>query len=200
MQASHDKEVAYKLKIGQYTAQQVVFVDESSVNETTGQRRWGWSDIGSRTLLISTLHGQQRWTILPALSLDGYICSTIVPEGFNGNQFVDFIRDHLLPVMQPFPAERSVVIMDNCAIHHSEAVQLLCLEAGVRLEFLPPYSPWLNPIEKTFSVLKAWLRAREDELEVNMGQLGLYIMQAGQDAITPDIAKAEFQSCGWTVN
>jgi transposase len=30
---------------------------------------------------------------------------------------------------------------------------------GVTVLFLPPYSPELNPIEHTWSTLKAWLRA-----------------------------------------
>jgi DDE superfamily endonuclease len=34
----------------------------------------------------------------------------------------------------------------------------LCENAGVRLEFLPPYSPDFNPIEEAFAELKAWMR------------------------------------------
>jgi transposase len=32
------------------------------------------------------------------------------------------------------------------------------LIAGVKLIYLPPYSPDFNPIEETFSFIKAWLR------------------------------------------
>jgi len=35
----------------------------------------------------------------------------------------------------------------------------MCYEAGVRLHFLPPYSPGLNPIEETFNVLKTWIKS-----------------------------------------
>jgi transposase len=34
----------------------------------------------------------------------------------------------------------------------------LCNDAGVLLEFLPPYSPDYNPIEEAFAELKAWMR------------------------------------------
>jgi transposase len=34
----------------------------------------------------------------------------------------------------------------------------MCHEAGVVLEFLPPYSPDLNPIEEAFAELKAWMK------------------------------------------
>jgi transposase len=34
----------------------------------------------------------------------------------------------------------------------------MCHEAGVVLEFLPPYSPDFNPIEEAFAQLKAWMK------------------------------------------
>jgi hypothetical protein len=33
---------------------------------------------------------------------------------------------------------------------------------GMRLVFLPAYSPDLNPIEEAFSAIKAWIRANRD--------------------------------------
>jgi transposase len=47
-----------------------------------------------------------------------------------------------------------VLVMDNASFHHGEAVKELCLRAGVKLVFLPPYSPNLNPIEEFFGDLK----------------------------------------------
>jgi transposase len=34
----------------------------------------------------------------------------------------------------------------------------MCSEAGVKLVYLPPYSPDLNPIEEFFAELKAFIR------------------------------------------
>ena len=34
----------------------------------------------------------------------------------------------------------------------------MCKEAGVRLEYLPAYSPDFNGIEESFSALKSWMR------------------------------------------
>lgn len=34
----------------------------------------------------------------------------------------------------------------------------MCEEAGVLLQYLPPYSPDLNPIETSFAILKSWIR------------------------------------------
>jgi hypothetical protein len=33
-----------------------------------------------------------------------------------------------------------------------------CENAGVKLEYLPPYSPDFNPIEEAFAEMKAWIK------------------------------------------
>lgn len=69
--------------------------------------------------------------------------------------------------MQPYPQDKSVLILDNCAIHKNAALREViestgefCLYTiyitlihllGSLLIFLPPYSPDLNPIEESFS-------------------------------------------------
>jgi transposase len=48
--------------------------------------------------------------------------------------------------MNPFPGPQSVLVMDNCALHHNAHVRELCEEADIRVKFLPAYSPDLNPV------------------------------------------------------
>ena len=48
--------------------------------------------------------------------------------------------------------------MDNMKSHHAKAVRNLLDSSGVRYIYLPPYSPDLNPIEKLWSKVKAFLR------------------------------------------
>ena len=72
-----------------------------------------------------------------------------------------------LPNMNAFPDERSVLILDNCRIHHNDTlVELLegsgellqsflstntLYDVGCIIKYLPPYSPDLTPIEESFS-------------------------------------------------
>lgn len=65
-----------------------------------------------------------RYSILPAISLDGIIECMIVEGSFNTEIFMRFIED-LLDKMQPFPAPKSVIIMDNCAIHKAPEIREL---------------------------------------------------------------------------
>lgn len=66
--------------------------------------------------------------------------------------------------------------MDNAPIHRSERVRELCDEAGIRLEYLPPYSPDFNPIELSFSCFKAWVRRniRDAEAFLSFGDFLLH--------------------------
>ena len=49
-------------------------------------------------------------------------------------------------------SEKSIVIMDNCSIHHVAEVKRMFMDSGIAVFFLPPYSPDYNPIEETFSL------------------------------------------------
>ena len=44
------------------------------------------------------------------------------------------------------------------AVHHARAVRNLLDSSEIRYIYLPPYSPDLNPIEKLWSKVKAFLR------------------------------------------
>ena len=39
--------------------------------------------------------------------------------------------------------------------------------SGMRIEFLPPYSPDLNPIEEAFSSMKAWIRRNRNTAQAD---------------------------------
>lgn len=44
--------------------------------------------------------------------------------------------------------------MDNVAFHKTNTVKQFAEENNIRLEYLPPYSPFFNPIENLFSKWK----------------------------------------------
>jgi transposase len=69
-------------------------------------------------------------------------------------------RGLLLPSMNPFPGDFSILVLDNAADHHSDVLQQLCDEAGAISAFpSPPYSPFLNPIENALTDVKGLSRA-----------------------------------------
>ena len=137
---------------------QLVFLDESGANERTGDRKYGWSPIGLTCIQSRLIQRFERWSILPALTIDGYLDYIIHHGTITAELFMEFVEERVLPSCSPYPGPRSVLVLDNASIHKNIRLQQLCNDAGVLLKFLPPYSPDYNPIEATFGDLKAWIR------------------------------------------
>ena len=51
-----------------------------------------------------------------------------------------------VPVLQPFPAPHSVVVLDGCGVHKGAAFRAAIEACGAKLLFLPAYSPKYNPV------------------------------------------------------
>jgi transposase len=71
---------------------------------------------------------------------------------------------------------------------------------GVKLEFLPPYSPDYNPIEYSFSVLKRQLKHKDylsNLIEGDDEAFANAIIAAAKDAVTPEISRNQFRHCGF---
>ena len=60
----------------------------------------------------------------------------------------------LLPELKP----NQTIILDNYSIHKSEQTQKLAKQAKCKIIFLPPYSPDLNPIEKSWANIKTTIK------------------------------------------
>lgn len=48
--------------------------------------------------------------------------------------------------------------MDNCRIRHSEYFEDCIKDRGYKSLFMPPYSPFLNPIEECWSKIKSYTK------------------------------------------
>jgi hypothetical protein len=74
------------------------------------------------------------------------------------------------------------------------------LYPGVRLVFLPPYSPDLNPIEEAFSKIKSWIRKNNDLFfygpDVDTAAR-IYDMQEAMNIITESDAIGYFIHAGY---
>ncbi|KIM59563.1 hypothetical protein SCLCIDRAFT_38445, partial [Scleroderma citrinum Foug A] len=103
-----------------------VVVNETSKNERTFARHYGRAPHRQHAQLKDVFVQGDRYSLCAAMSTDGYIAAHVVEGSFNAEQFYQFIVEEVLPQMNMFPAERSVLVLDNCRIHHNDAlVELL---------------------------------------------------------------------------
>ena len=93
------------------------------------------------------------------------IVNVTVKQTVNGDVFYDFVQSTLLPHLMPFDGKNphSVVVLDNCSIHHIPQIIEMLQEVGALVHFLPPYSPDYNP---AFSEVKSNLKAMDTEADV----------------------------------
>jgi transposase len=159
-QRNQELRVDWQDYIQAFSAEQLVFVDESGSDERTGDRSYGWAPSGERATVSRWLERKDRISVLPAYTIDDYIAAVTFPGTCNSDIFESFIIDELLPKCNPYPLPRSVIVLDNASIHHSyrQRLETACAVHGVWLRYLPPYSPDFNPIEESFSDLKAYIR------------------------------------------
>jgi transposase len=83
-------------------------------------------------------------------------------DGLLFANFVDAMLDAILrsPKYQAKP--RPVVLfMDNASIHRSKVVRNVASRRGVFALFNAAYSPFLNPVERYFSLIKRRIRKHE---------------------------------------
>lgn len=154
-------------------------------------RLYGRSAVGERCV-DPTPHGHWKtMTLLSAMRLDGVMRdATAVYDGpMNRETFVAYVEHCLTPTLRP----GDVVVMDNLPSHKDAAVRDLIEKAGASLWYLPAYSPDLNPIEKLWSKVKAWLRRV-------MARTYDGVVAAIADALRaadPGECAAYFRACGY---
>jgi hypothetical protein len=68
------------------------------------------------------LNKEIRYSILPAISLDGVLHLDILTRSWTTEEFRKFI-DALLDSMNPYPQKNSVLIMDNASTHHFDGLR-----------------------------------------------------------------------------
>ena len=161
-------------QLSQWTADQLVFLDESVANKHTKDRKYEWASVDVKTTLFIFHKRSECWSILSAYAVKGYIAWWVIQSSFTSALFNAFVKKKVLPLCTSFSGSWSVLVLDNASIHCSQIcfpilidvfmltyVQKLinmCQNAGVHIKYLPFYSSDLNPIEQFFAQLKAWMR------------------------------------------
>jgi len=140
-------------KLAGVAAEDLVFLDETGAN-TAMQRTHGYGPKGKRVVGKAPLQGWQSVTFVGALTAAGLAAPWALEGAMDGEWFLAYIEQVLVPALRP----GMVVVMDNLPCHKVAGVAEAIRSAGCRLEYLPPYSPDLNPIERAYSKLKRGLR------------------------------------------
>lgn len=131
----------------------LVFIDETAIT-TNMVRVRGRCPRGER--LVSYVP-QGEWktiTFIAGLRLNRMTAPMVIEGAMNGPAFLAYIEQCLGPTLR----RGDIVALDNCPVHKVAGVKEAIEARGATVEYLPPYSPDLNPIEMSFSKFKAYMR------------------------------------------
>src|SRR6185312_17471287 len=99
-------------KMRKFTADQVIFVDESGVDKWTGRRRTCWAPIRKASKIEHPL-GRGQLASFSRHSWSGERSTVIYDGSTNVEGFAAWFIERLLPKCNPYPPSRSVLVMDN---------------------------------------------------------------------------------------
>ncbi len=175
---------AFIAEVSCYSRDQLVWVDETGSDKRDHIRKYGYALRGQPAVYHRFLHRGKRISAIAALACDGVLAVDFHKGTVDGDKFADFVRGSLIPHMQSYDgyASKSIVILDNCTVHHTEEVTELFHSAGIVVIFLPPYSPDFNPIEASFGYVKSYLRQHDELLQAVDNPIP--IIKAAFDSIT----------------
>ena len=144
----------YAEVVNQINDNRLIFIDETGHNLHLSTTH-GYSASGTPAVRFLNANRGKNLTVIVAIYPGGMLHYKIVDGAANSVIFREFL-DELLPFL-PY---NSVIIMDNVRFHHSQATQQWIVQnrLTVRVEYLPPYSPELNPIEEFFHMEKTAYR------------------------------------------
>jgi transposase len=131
----------------------LVFLDESGLHAAM-HRTHAWVKRGTAYVEPVPMNWGKTLTLLGAIRRRGWVTLQTMFATTNGDRFVTWLTQRLLPRLRP----GDVLILDNLPAHHNARVAPACRAHRVRLLYLPPYSPDLNPIEPAWALQKQHVR------------------------------------------
>jgi len=143
----------------------IYWCDETGIqNSNNGYR--GFSPIG-KTPVLHVEPKKLRINMISGIDNMGHVRFMMYKDMMTANIFIDFLAR-----MLPKEGQKVYLIVDNMRVHHSKKVKdwLKKHESRMKIVYLPPYSPELNPDEYLNNHLKKEIRKRghsrsQEELE-----------------------------------
>ena len=112
---------------------------------------YAWSPTGQPHLIPSN-SGRQRYNVVGAYCTQTHeYLFLLTEENVNQYTLVSFLP--MLRIKHP-TAAAIYLVLDNASYNHAHSVRDEAQRQRIRLEYLPPYSPNLNPIERLWKFVR----------------------------------------------
>lgn len=143
----------------------IIYIDESGF-ALDSPREYGYTQKGKRCYGSKDWHAKGRINAIGAICNHKFITVSLFQGNINSDVFHAWVEQDFIPKIP----DRAVVVMDNASFHKRKDTIELFNQRNIILEFLPPYSPDLNPIEKKWSQAKSIRRNKRCDPETLFSQ------------------------------
>lgn len=106
---------------------------------------------------VKTFSGRKRYNVLGALN---YITKKVTTVTNNTYITATEICELLKKVSIEYAGKKTHIILDNARYQKCAVVQTLAEQLGITLDFIPPYSPNINLVERLWKFVKTRLRTK----------------------------------------
>ena len=97
MERDNDVRMAWETMMAEYQDPDLfVALDESAVDNRTVQRLDGWAPVGQQCVRRMSFLRGERYSILPALTIDGIIALEIVKGSITKERFLSFLQEQVV--------------------------------------------------------------------------------------------------------
>ena len=143
-----DKVLQFTSKRNDYISKGYNFfsLDETSFGRNTKNIK-GYAPKGQQLKLCKHTPRITTLSYIAVASKHRIIGKMKTVKSFNTTKMLEFLKSITFP-------SNSVLLLDNVAFHHSNVIKEFANEQNLILLYTPPYSPWFNPIEGIFSIVK----------------------------------------------
>ncbi len=149
---------------------EIQWADEAGVSTSSAAGARGYS-LKGRTPVLKRVARPSRINHISSVTNQGKMRFLIYEGTFTAETFIKFLKQSV----KAASGRKIIMIVDNLRVHHSKAVSewLEGKESVIELEYLPAYSPELNPDEYLNNDVKANVHRRsmprtKEELRVNV--------------------------------
>ena len=142
-------------EIKDFEKEDIVYIDETGIQGYI-YREYARTLRGKKVYDKIPGKKYKRTNIVAGKSGDKIISPLVYEKIMDSEFFEVWFKDMFLSEVE----SNKVIVMDNASFHRKNKLYELCKSANknLKLIFLPPYSPELNPIEKYWGKLKKNLK------------------------------------------
>ncbi|KAI5152178.1 hypothetical protein ENBRE01_2629 [Enteropsectra breve] len=126
--------------------------------------RRGRSLAGTRVVQTVTALRSKNISVCCVMNIDSILKYSAQNRAYNNDGYLVFSEEFIRELGNR-NIEMATIIMDYVPFHRSTVISNVITSTGHRVEYLPPYSPFLNPIENLFSQWKQCVRSLNLESE-----------------------------------